>query len=137
MAILAAALPIVSKVLDRVLPDQAAKQAAKLAMMELEQNGEFREDEIRMNAIVAEANSKDPFTSRARPGFFYVFYIYILAAIPMGFIAAWNPIVASDITAGIQAFLTALPSDLYNAFIVGFLGYGGMRTFEKIKGVSK
>lgn len=137
MGLISAALPIVGKVLDRVLPDAEAKTAAKLAMMELEQNGEFREDEIRMNAIVAEANSKDPFTSRARPGFFYVIYIYILTALPMGIVAAFAPDVAANITAGIKAFLNAIPDNLYNAFIVGFLGYGGMRTFEKIKGVSK
>ena len=134
---IAAALPIVSKVLDRVLPDQAAKDQAKLAMMELEQEGKFKDDELRMSAIVMEAQSKDPWTSRARPAFFYVFYIYVLAAIPMGLVSAFAPTVAADITLGIESFLNAIPEPLFNAFIVGFLGYGGMRSFEKVKGVTK
>ena len=134
---LAAALPIVGKVIDRILPDKAAKDAAKLAMLELEQNGEFKEDELRMNAIVMEAQSKDPWTSRARPSFFYVMYIYIIAAIPMGIVSAVDPAVAGNITAGVQAFLAAIPDILYQVFIAGFLGYTGARTFEKVKGTTK
>lgn len=134
---LAAALPIVGKVIDRILPDKAAKDAAKLAMLELEQQGAFKEDELRMNAIVMEAQSKDPWTSRARPSFFYVMYVYIIAAIPMGVVSAVNPVMAADITAGVQAFLIAIPDILYQVFIAGFLGYTGARTFEKVKGVGK
>lgn len=132
-----AALPIVGKVIDRVLPDKAAKDAAKLAMMDLEQQGEFKEDELRMQAIVMEAQSKDPWTSRARPAFFYVFYVYVLAAIPMGIVAALSPETALNITDGVQAFLTAIPDILYQVFVAGFLGYTGARTFEKVKGVTK
>lgn len=134
---IAAALPIVGKLIDRVLPDKAAKDAAKLAMLELEQQGEFKEDELRMQAIVMEAQSKDPWTSRARPAFFYVFYVYVLAAIPMGIVAALSPETALNITDGVQAFLTAIPDILYQVFVAGFLGYTGARTFEKVKGVSK
>jgi len=134
---IAAALPIVGKVIDRVLPDKAAKDAAKLAMLELEQQGEFKEDELRMQAIVMEAQSKDPWTSRARPAFFYVFYVYVLAAIPMGIVAALSPETALNITDGVQAFLTAIPDILYQVFVAGFLGYTGARTFEKVKGVTK
>lgn len=134
---LAAALPIVGKVIDRILPDKAEKDAAKLAMLELEQQGAFKEDELRMNAIVMEAQSKDPWTSRARPSFFYVMYIYIIAAIPMGVVSAVDPTVAGNITAGVQAFLAAIPDILYQVFIAGFLGYTGARTFEKVKGIAK
>jgi len=134
---IAAALPIVGKVIDRVLPDKAAKDAAKLAMMDLEQQGEFKEDELRMQAIVMEAQSKDPWTSRARPAFFYVFYVYVLAAIPMGIVATLSPETALNITDGVQAFLTAIPDILYQVFVAGFLGYTGARTFEKVKGVTK
>lgn len=134
---IAAALPIVGKVIDRILPDKAAKDAAKLALIELEQQGEFKEEELRMNAIVMEAQSKDPWTSRARPSFFYVIYVYIIAAIPIGIVTAINPTVAADITTGVQAFLAAIPDILYQVFIAGFLGYTGARTFEKVKGAGK
>lgn len=134
---LAAALPIVGKVIDRVLPDKAAKDAAKLALMELEQQGEFKEDELRMQAIVMEAQSTDPWTSRARPSFFYVMYVYIVAAIPMGVVSAVSPETALAITDGVEAFLNAIPDILYQVFIAGFLGYTGARTFEKVKGASK
>ena len=38
-----------------------------------------------MSAIVAEANSSDPWTSRARPSFLYLIYVLLLFAVPMGF----------------------------------------------------
>ena len=44
-----------------------------------------------MQAIVAEAQSTDPWTSRARPSFLYMMYALILWAIPMGLIAAADP----------------------------------------------
>jgi len=134
---LAAALPIVGKVIDRIFPDKNDAAKAKLAMMELEQQGEFKEDELRMSAIVMEAQSKDPWTSRARPSFFYVIYIYILAAIPMGLVSAYDPNIATAITHGVQSFLTAIPEILYQVFIAGFLGYTGARTSEKVKGATK
>ena len=137
MSILGLALPVVGKVLDRILPDKAAKDAAKIALLELEQEGQFKDDELRMNAIVMEAKSADPWTSRARPSFFYVMYIYIIAAIPMGILAAFDPVIASNITHGMREFLNAIPEILYNVFIAGFLGYTGARTFEKVKGVLK
>ena len=43
---LGALLPIVGSVLDKVLPDKAAREAAKLKMAELDQRGDFREAEV-------------------------------------------------------------------------------------------
>ena len=44
-----------------------------------------------MQAIVAEAQSSDPWTSRARPSLLYTMYALILWAVPMGLIAAADP----------------------------------------------
>lgn len=40
---IAAFIPIIGKVLDRVLPDKGAKDAAMLKMLELEQAGNFKD----------------------------------------------------------------------------------------------
>ncbi|MBW2635998.1 MAG: hypothetical protein JRC86_00480, partial [Deltaproteobacteria bacterium] len=84
---LTAVLSLSGKVLDKVLPDKAAREAAKLKMATLVQDGEVKELETRMSAIIAEAQSSDPWTSRARPSFLYVMYIMILASIPMGILS--------------------------------------------------
>ena len=57
------------KVLDKIFPDKAEAERAKLKLFEMQQNGEFKELDARFSAIVAEANSQDPWTSRARPSF--------------------------------------------------------------------
>ena len=47
-------LPLVGKVLDRVLPDKAAREAAKLQLAELEQSGELQEIATKANVVMAE-----------------------------------------------------------------------------------
>jgi len=60
----------------------------------------------------------------------------VLAAIPMGVVAALSPVTAAEITQGVQAFLQAIPEILYQVFIAGFLGYTGARTYEKVRGAT-
>lgn len=127
--------------IERIFPDkekQAAERAqAELALAQLAQEGKIKEMATEMSAIIAEAQSADPWTSRARPTFLYVIYVMILAGIPMGFLSAFKPQMAAAVATGMQLWLAAIPSELYTLFGVGYLGYAGMRGFEKIKGVSK
>ena len=123
----------VTKLIDKLIPDPAAREAAKLELLRQQQNGELEEIKAQMSAIIAEAQSADPWTSRARPAFLYVIYVLILGAIPMGLISAADPAVAERITAGFKAWLGALPPDLITLFGVGYLGYTGARTIDKWK----
>lgn len=126
-----------STIIDRVLPDEEARDKAKLELMKMEQEGRFEEMRIRMSALIAEAQSPDPWTSRARPSFLYVMYLMILMAIPVGFAQVFNPAAVATFTAGVQAWLNAMPEDLWWLFGTGFLGYAGMRSIEKRKGLAK
>jgi hypothetical protein len=130
-------LGMVDGVLDKVIPDAAEREAAKHKMRELHQRGELESMKTQMSAILMEAQSKDPWTSRARPSFMYVIYILILAAIPMGVLHAINPGMATNIATGFKLWLDAIPSELLTLFGVGYVGYAGSRTIEKIKGVTK
>jgi hypothetical protein len=129
-----AAVGIVGKVIDKVFPDPVQAAIAKAELVKLQQDGELKELEIRMSAIIAEAQSQDPWTSRARPSFLYVMYALILAAIPMGVLHAYNPELAVSIAAGLKAWLEALPEELWWLFGAGYLGYTGARTIDKAKG---
>lgn len=126
-------LEIGGKLIDKLLPNPEAKAAAQLELLKLQQTGELKELEISMSAILAEANSQDKWTSRARPSFMYVFYVLILASIPMGIIYAINPLVASNIAEGFKAWLAAIPDPAWDLFMFGYLGYAGARSFEKAK----
>jgi hypothetical protein len=87
--------------------------------------------QTRMSAILAEAGSQDPWTSRARPSFLYVMYAIILWAVPMGIIAAFRPEAASAIATGMNAYLNGLPEPLYALFGTGYLGYTVARQWGK------
>ena len=89
--ILTSLLPLISNVLDKVVPDPKAREAAKLKLIQEAQAGKLQEVEKQLSAIVAEAQSKDPWTSRARPTFLYVVYLLILTSIPMALVHAFNP----------------------------------------------
>uniref|UniRef100_A0A6M3LHI0 Putative holin n=1 Tax=viral metagenome TaxID=1070528 RepID=A0A6M3LHI0_9ZZZZ len=126
-----AVLGAVDTVADKFFVDAADKEKFKLEALKMAQEGKFKEQEIQLSAILAEAQSSDPWTSRARPSFMYVMYLLILFAIPMGVLTVFNPGAAKELTVGVSAWLTALPDELYYLFGVGYLGYTGARSIDK------
>ena len=137
MAILDSLVGPLASLIDKLIPDKEARAKAKLELIRLEGTQEMQLIEARLKAIVAEAQSTDPWTSRARPSFLYVMYVLLLTAIPMGVLAAFNPAVARDIAAGMNSYLNGLPEPLYALFGTGYLGYTAARQWGKIKGVEK
>ncbi|MEL6239170.1 MAG: holin family protein [Pseudomonadota bacterium] len=137
MGILDTLIGPITSIIDKIIPDKEARAKAKLELIKLEGTQEMRMIEARLQAIVAEAQSKDPWTSRARPSFLYVMYVMILWALPMGVLAAFNPSAAKEIAAGMNAYLNGLPEPLYALFGTGYLGYTAARQWGKVKGVDK
>ena len=125
----------VSSLLDKIIPDPAERDRARLELAKLEGTQELEAVQARLSAIVAEANSNDPWTSRARPSFLYVIYVMLLFSLPMGVLAAFRPGMASDIATGINAYLNGLPEPLYVLFGTGYLGYTAARQWGKTKGI--
>lgn len=128
---LTAAMDLGGKLIDRFLPDPEAAAKAKLELATLAQKGELKELETSMSAILAEANSSDPWTSRARPSFMYVMYVMILAALPMGVLTVFNPDAAHAIALGMKEWLAAIPESLWGLFGAGYLGYSASRSYDK------
>lgn len=60
MALLEALIGPVAALIDKVIPDKAARDKAKLELLKLEGSQELAEIQARLSAIVAEANSHDP-----------------------------------------------------------------------------
>lgn len=134
MPILDAVIGPVISIIDKVIPDKAARDRAKLELIRLQGSQEMETITARLSAIVAEANSRDPWTSRARPSFLYVMYAIILWSVPMGLIAAFKPESAQAIAAGMTAYLNGLPEPLYALFGTGYLGYTVARQWGKVAG---
>ena len=122
-----------TKLIDSLDLDDEKKNEAKLKLAAMEQQGKLKEYETQLSAILAEAKSADPWTSRARPSFLYVMYVFILAAIPFGLASLYDPGVVGTVADGMAAWLGAIPGELYALFGAGYLGYSGARSYDKGK----
>ena len=137
MPLVEALIGPLASIIDKLIPDKAARDKAKLELLQMQGTQDLAEINARLSAIVAEANSQDPWTSRARPSFLYVVYLMLLWALPMGVIAAFRPDTALAIAQGMNAYLNGLPEPLYALFGTGYLGYTAARQWGKISGSDK
>ena len=137
MSIIDAVIGPIGKLLDKIIPDPQARERAKMELLQLQGTQEMDALKAQLSAILAEAGSTDPWTSRARPSFLYVMYTIILWVIPMGLIAAVAPDMAKGIATGMNAYLAGIPEPLWALFGTGYLGYTAARQWGKVKGVER
>ena len=137
MALIDSLIPSLAAIIDRVIPDKQGRERAKIELLGMQGTQELKLIEAQLKAVVAEAHSRDPWTSRARPSFLYVMYVLLLAALPMGVLSAFDPVTARAIAAGMNAYLDGLPEPLYALFGTGYLGYTAARQWGKVKGVER
>lgn len=125
------------KLIDKLFPDPSDKARAQLELLRLQQSGELEEVKVQLSAIMAEASSADPWTSRARPSFLYVVYVLLLWSIPMGALTVFAPEAADKFTLGFGKWMAALPEPILTLFGVVMTGYVAGRSWEKVRGVAK
>ncbi len=118
---------------DNLFTSDEERDKAKLQLLKMQQQGKLKEVELQMSAILSESQSKDPWTSRARPAFLYVMYLLMLFAVPMGFLSAYDPEMSARVSQGFKAWLGAIPEPMWYLFGTGYLGYTGARTYDKHK----
>ena len=128
---------LATTIINKVFPDPQDAAKAKAVLAAADTQAAIQQTASQLQAIMAEAQSTDKWTSRARPSFLYVCYCMILAAIPMGVLYAFDPNHAQKIAQGLGAWLAAIPDPMWQLFTVGYLGYTGGRSWEKIKGASR
>jgi hypothetical protein len=131
-------IPIISgifAVIDKLIPDPEAKAKAKLDVLKMEQEGEFRKLDADLQVMLAqtrvneeEAKSPDAFRGSWRPAVGWVCVVGM----------AWT-YVASPLLGWLSSAKgwPAPPTiDTFDLLIMlgGMLGFGGMRSFERIKG---
>lgn len=123
--------------IDKIIPDPKARDEAKLKLMQAEGQQALAEIQASLSAILAEAQSADPWTSRARPSFLYLIYLVILLCVGGGIIGIWYPAEMKQAAENMRALLLAVPESLWTLFGIGYLGYTGARSFDKVKGAGK
>ena len=108
------------KILDRFVRDPEEKAAANLALAQLAQSGDLKELEVSMSAILAEAESDDPWTSRWRPMFAYVFYIVILSLVVVApLVGVFFPEHMKLFFANVALGFEAIPGEMWATFTAG------------------
>ena len=131
-ALIASLLPKAVEILDKFIPDKDAAQKAAQAVVDKVVDLTAQSD-ARQSAInEKEAASSDPFTSRARPFILWVCgaafaWQYVLAPVAMwiGFVVGHPLPKPPTFDSGVWELM------------FGMLGLGGLRTYEKIKGVAR
>lgn len=126
-----------TKLIDKLFPDPTAKAQAQLELLKMQQAGDLDEIKVQLSAIIAEAQSTDPWTSRARPSFLYVVYVLLLWSIPMGILTIFRPEAAAAFTAGFKYWMLAIPEPVLTLFGVVMTGYVAGRSWEKVRGAAK
>ena len=131
MGIIDSVLSIGSTILDRVIPDKNAREAAKeeLARAINDQDFQLALGQIKVNE--AEASSDNLFKSGWRPAIGWVCGIAFSLHFVFFPILDWFLVLFGHTA-------IVIPFDMSTLMTVlgGLLGLGGLRTFEKMKGVA-
>lgn len=125
------------QIIKQIIPDPVQQAKAQLDLINAEREGKLSEAKVNLSAILAEAQSGDKWTSRARPSFLYVVYILLLAGLPMGVLYAVSPETAASISTGFNAWLKSIPDRVYDLFQWVMLGYITSRGIEKVRGAAR
>ncbi len=126
-----------SKIIDRIWPDPAQRDLAKLELFKAQQAGDFKEmdqafeaSKNQIDVNKTEASNVNIFVSGWRPFIGWT----------CGAAFAYKFVVAPAVAFALAAFghpvnLPVLDFGEMNTVLLGMLGLGGMRTLERIKGV--
>ena len=125
-----AALNIGTQLIGHFFPNQADADAAKLKLLELQQNGELLKITAQTDIDKAEASNPSTFVSGWRPFVGWVCGFGLVYAFIGQPLLSWY--------AGIYKFAIPPTLDLGTLLTVlgGMLGLGSLRTVEKIQGVA-
>src|SRR5579864_5639036 len=138
MALLDLLVGPVMDIVNKLIPDPVAKAQAQLQILQLQQNSTFKEIDAQLQSAAqqtdtdkVEAANTSLFVAGWRP------FIGWICGTGLG----WNYIgisVLSFVTSAVGHPIVVAKADLSEMMplLIGMLGLGGMRTFEKINGVN-
>lgn len=139
MAAWLALIDPLSRLLERVIPDPDARAKAQLELVK-EQNQQalkeiefaLRADEAQTAINAEEAKSSSVFVAGWRP------FIGWICGVAFAYHFIVQPFLAFAMASlGHQVTLPVFDMDALFTVLLGMLGLGGMRSFEKVKGVTK
>lgn len=130
-------IPILGSLFDKIIPDPEKAAEAKLKAMELAQKGELAvlDADVRMALGQMEINKEEANTDLFRGGWRPAVGWSCVAGLVYQFLAM--PILPW--VAAVAGFsvppLPAIDNETLMVLLTGMLGLGGLRSFEKVKGL--
>ena len=128
---ISAALDLGTTLINKIFPDPAQASEAKLKLLELQQNGELAIMTAQTDINKTEAANSSVFVSGWRPA---IGWVCALALAYQYLVRPLGGTIASLLGMTIPP-LPGLDDNLWQ-LMMGMLGMGGLRTFEKVQGVA-
>lgn len=135
---LTAILDIGGKVIDKIFPDAEAREKAKYELFKLQQEGEFKALDADLQLALAqtkineaEAASTDFFRGGWRPASGWV------CSVGLAYTFLAQPLLAWLSVSKGWPVPPQIDMDTLMGLLMGMLGLGSLRSYEKSKGVSK
>ena len=128
--LLAPLLDLGKGIIDRLFPDPAKKAEAELALLKMTQEGDLKQVLAQLEINAREAAHPSIFVAGWRPFFGWAGGVGFVYAVMLQPLLAWYA-VAHQIPLPPEINL-----DLLWVVVTGMLGIGGLRSFEKVKGVA-
>lgn len=126
-----AGIELADRIISRVWPDKTAQDEAKLEMLKLQIASEFQLQAAQIQVNQAEAASQSMFVAGWRPGIGWVCTIALAYQYILRPLLSWLcAVIGHPIPP-----MPGLDENLWE-LMLGMLGIGGLRTFEKIKKVA-
>ena len=128
---ISAALDLGNTLITRIFPDPEKADQAKLELLKLQQSGELASMTAQTDINKEEAKSSSVFVSGWRPfvgwvcGSSFALHFVLLPIINFALIAN-----------GHKEVVLAFDMSTLMTLLMGLLGLGGMRTYEKVQGVA-
>ena len=131
-AVITALVPALGTLIDRLIPDRAAAERAKADMEAalIKASNEAALAQVEVNKI--EAGHSSVFVAGWRPAIGWVCAAALAWAFIVGPVATWGMAVF-----GVRETLPAIGTDNLFELVLAMLGLGGLRTFEKMRGVAR
>jgi hypothetical protein len=127
-----AALDLGSKIIERLWPDPAKRDEAKLELFKMQQAGELAQITAQLKVNEVEAANPSVFVSGWRPFVGWVCTVALAMQFIIAPIATWIAALAGHAVA-----FPSLDMGTLLTLLGGMLGLGGLRTVEKLSGVAR
>ncbi len=130
--VITALLPALGTLIDRLIPDRAAAERAKAEMEQQLVTAANAAAMAQVEVNKVEAAHSSVFVAGWRPSIGWVCAAGLAWAFVVAPVASWALMVL-----GVKAELPAIQFDHLFELVLAMLGIGGLRTFEKLRGVAR